>query len=156
MRSKTTCHEGPGSAGLFAISARHSECRTITGATDLHAGDPVPYHACTSRGAHDTCSFIVPPTTTRPVKRAALPEISRFLGITIYMLFNEHDPPHFHAVYGKHRIAVQIKTGRVTGTFPKRALRLVLEWRRLRASELLDDWDLARQQRPLRQIAPLE
>jgi hypothetical protein len=25
-----------------------------------------------------------------------MPEISRFLGIIIYMYFNEHDPAHFH------------------------------------------------------------
>ena len=28
-----------------------------------------------------------------------MPEISRFLGIIIYMYFNEHSPPHFHARY---------------------------------------------------------
>jgi hypothetical protein len=27
---------------------------------------------------------------------------SRFLGIVIGMFFNEHGPPHFHAVYGEH------------------------------------------------------
>jgi len=29
-----------------------------------------------------------------------MPEISRFLGIIIFMNFNEHAPPHFHAKYG--------------------------------------------------------
>jgi len=28
-----------------------------------------------------------------------MPELSRFLGIVIYMYFNEHNPPHFHAEY---------------------------------------------------------
>jgi hypothetical protein len=26
-----------------------------------------------------------------------MPEISRFLGIIVYMLYNDHSPPHFHA-----------------------------------------------------------
>ena len=30
-----------------------------------------------------------------------MPEISRFLGITITMYFNDHMPPHFHAEYNK-------------------------------------------------------
>ena len=29
-----------------------------------------------------------------------MPEISRFLGIIIYMYFDEHPPSHFHARYG--------------------------------------------------------
>jgi hypothetical protein len=28
--------------------------------------------------------------------------ISRFLGIAIAMLYRDHNPPHFHAVYGEH------------------------------------------------------
>ena len=56
-----------------------------------------------------------------------MPEISRFLRIVIGMFFNEHGPPHFHAVYGDHKITVEIESGTVRGTFPPRALRLVLE-----------------------------
>ena len=37
-----------------------------------------------------------------------MPEICRFLGITIYMLYNDHRPPHFHARYGEYRIRVGI------------------------------------------------
>jgi len=32
-----------------------------------------------------------------------MPEISRFLGIVIYMYFNDHNPPHFHAVYNNYK-----------------------------------------------------
>ena len=28
-----------------------------------------------------------------------MPEISRFLGIKIFMFFNEQNPPHFHIEY---------------------------------------------------------
>lgn len=56
-----------------------------------------------------------------------MPEISRFLGIVIAILFREHNPPNFHASYGSYDVTVGILDGVVTGSFPKRALRLVLE-----------------------------
>jgi hypothetical protein len=50
-----------------------------------------------------------------------VPVISRFLGIAISILFRDHDPPHFHAVYGEFRISVTIRDGVVRGRFPGRA-----------------------------------
>ena len=57
-----------------------------------------------------------------------MPEISRFLGIVIGMFYRDHAPPHFHATYGEFAVTVVIRTGKINGTFPKRARRLVLEW----------------------------
>jgi hypothetical protein len=85
-----------------------------------------------------------------------MPEISRFLGIVIGMFYREHGPPHFHAAYGEFRITVELETGKVTGQFPRRALGLVQEWREKHREELLRDWELARQGKPLTRIAPLE
>jgi hypothetical protein len=52
---------------------------------------------------------------------------------------------------------ISIATGRVLGGgLPARAAQLVEEWRRLHVAELLDDWQLAEERRPLRKIAPLE
>ena len=85
-----------------------------------------------------------------------MPELSRFLGIVIGMFYREHGVPHFHAVYGEHEISVEIETTRIHGDFPSRALKLVLEWTNLHKSELLENWQLARQGQPLKRIAPLE
>ena len=85
-----------------------------------------------------------------------MPEISRFLGIVIGMYYEDHGVPHFHAVYGEHRIAVEVNSGTVHGNFPPRALRHVLEWAALHRAELLADWERARTGRPLDPIAPLE
>lgn len=85
-----------------------------------------------------------------------MPEISRFLGVVIGMFHREHGPPHFHAIYGEYNITVDIKTGVVTGQFPKRALRHVLEWYDLHQRELMENWELAQQRRPLNKIPPLE
>ncbi len=85
-----------------------------------------------------------------------MPEISRFLGIAIYMYYREHAPPHFHAEYGEFEITVEIETGIVSGRFPRRALGLVLEWCILHKAELLANWDLATRKLPLNPISPLE
>ncbi len=85
-----------------------------------------------------------------------MPEISRFLGIVIGIFYSEHGVAHFHAVYGEHEISVEVESGKVHGQFPARALRLVLEWGTLHRDELIENWQLARQGRPLRRIAPLE
>ncbi|MCM2263892.1 MAG: DUF4160 domain-containing protein [Desulfuromonadales bacterium] len=85
-----------------------------------------------------------------------MPEICRFLGIVIFMVYDDHNPAHFHAVYGSYEIAVEIDGGIVTGRFPRRALTAVLEWHLLHRDELLEDWELARRHEPLNSIAPLE
>ena len=85
-----------------------------------------------------------------------VPVISRFLGIAIAMLYRDHDPPHFHAVYGDFEITVTIREGGVTGRFPRRARRHVLEWLLLHRAELLENWERARRGEPLVSIPPLE
>lgn len=85
-----------------------------------------------------------------------MPEISRFLGIEIRMFHRDHGVPHFHAVYAEYGISVEVESGIVRGIFPTRALRHVLEWAQLHKAELLANWELARQDGPLRRIAPLE
>ena len=72
------------------------------------------------------------------------------------MFYREHGPPHFHASYGDFDVEVSIRDGVVTGQFPKRALRLVLEWYDLHRDELLEDWELAAQRKPLKRIPALE
>ena len=85
-----------------------------------------------------------------------MPEISRFLGIIIAIFYKDHAPPHFHAIYGEYEITVEVETGVINGRFPKRALSHVLEWLDLHKEDLLEDWHLAEQKKPLKKIAPLE
>jgi hypothetical protein len=85
-----------------------------------------------------------------------MPVISRFLGIIIAMYWDDHAPPHFHAKYGEYEITVNIHTGIITGKFPKRALRHVLEWYELHQNELITDWELCQQDEQPNPIDPLE
>ncbi len=85
-----------------------------------------------------------------------MPEISRFLGIIIYMNWREHNPPHIHAKYGEFAITVEINSLIVEGRFPKRALSHVIEWVELHKDELLAEWSLAQAGKQLYPINPLE
>ena len=86
-----------------------------------------------------------------------MPEISRFFGIIIAMYYNEHNPPHFHVRYGEQKAETEIQTLSVlAGKLPPRALGLVIEWATQHQDELLNDWELARQDAELNRIAPLE
>ncbi len=86
-----------------------------------------------------------------------MPEVSRFFGIVIRIFFNDHDPPHFHALYGEDESLIEIESLAVyRGELPRRALAMVLEWAALHREELRRDWELARSGRPPEPIAPLE
>lgn len=39
-----------------------------------------------------------------------MPELCRFYGIVIRMYFDDHLPPHFHAIYGEDEALVSIET----------------------------------------------
>ena len=85
-----------------------------------------------------------------------MPEISRFFGIIVAMFFDDHNPPHFHARYGKDGVTIEIASLRVLeGQIPARALGLVIEWALQHQKELLQDWDLAKNNKPLKKIPPL-
>ena len=85
-----------------------------------------------------------------------MPTISQFLGITIMMFLDEHNPPHFHAKYQDYNVIVEIKTGIVKGKFPPRALRHLLEWTDLHKDELIENWNKAREGKDLDKIEGLE
>ena len=85
-----------------------------------------------------------------------MPQISFFLGIVIRMFYRDHNPPHFHAVYAEYEGLIDInKLELIGGSLPPRVLGLVIEWTALHQQELLDNWNKARLQEPLQQIAPL-
>jgi hypothetical protein len=39
-----------------------------------------------------------------------MPTISAFYGILIQMFWQDHAPPHFHALYAEHEAVVDIRT----------------------------------------------
>jgi len=86
-----------------------------------------------------------------------MPCISQFFGIVIYMYYNDHSPPHFHAEYAGDEALYEIQTLRIyAGKLPRRAHNLVIEWADLNRAELLADWERARQGEQLINIRPLD
>lgn len=86
-----------------------------------------------------------------------MPKISHFFGIVVTMYYTDHSRPHFHAKYGGQRISVAIEDARVlSGDFPGRARKMVLDWLELHRDELTADWKLAQERKPLKKIDPLE
>ena len=74
--------------------------------------------------------------------RHDMPRISRFLGITIVMHYDDHPPPHFHVHYGGDGGTMDIDTMRLTdGHLLPRVLGLITEWRARNRDALLDNFD---------------
>ncbi len=85
-----------------------------------------------------------------------MPEISRFFGIVIQMYFDDHQPPHFHARYGRYRLEFRFLSDEARGVFPPRALRLVRAWARRHEVELVANWNSIRAGGEGHSIEPLE
>jgi hypothetical protein len=86
-----------------------------------------------------------------------MPELCRFYGIIIRMFYSDHPPPHFHAVYQREAILVNINTLEIVrGRMNRRALALVLEWAALHREELRRAWELASTNQEPFKISPLE
>lgn len=87
-----------------------------------------------------------------------MPEISRFRGIIIRMFyeFGRHQRPHFHAVYGEYMASFTIDPpALLAGSMPRKQLHLILAWAELHQEELMENWELCKQQLPLNQIQGL-
>jgi hypothetical protein len=79
-----------------------------------------------------------------------------FYGILIQMYWDEHAPPHFHAIYGEFKATLDIHDLCVSnGSMPRRATQLVLDWAELHQAELLGDWNLCQSKQMPKPIQPL-
>jgi len=72
------------------------------------------------------------------------------------MFWQDHPPPHFHALYAEHEALIDIRTlDVIEGSPPRRAPSRVLEWAQAHRAELIEDWNLCRQRQLPRTIEPL-
>jgi len=75
----------------------------------------------------------------------------------LHVLYNDHNPGHFHAEYAESEASFTINTLEVLeGEMPLRPRALVIEWASLHRQELRANWERARQGLPLHIIEPLE
>jgi Domain of unknown function (DUF4160) len=72
-----------------------------------------------------------------------VPRISAFYGVVIYMYYEEHGIPHFHARHAGYDASIQIEDRTVLqGFLPRAKLSLVRKWARLHKDELHGNWDV--------------
>ncbi len=75
-----------------------------------------------------------------------MPQISEFFGISIYMYYEDHNPPHFHAICGEYKALIDISEGAVfRGFLPTKQMKLVLAWCEIHREELMYNWNLCEQ-----------
>ena len=85
-----------------------------------------------------------------------MPEISRFLGISITMYFNDHMPPHFHAEYNNQEAAFAIENlSIIAGALPPRITGFVIEWASQHQIELMTNWELLNTKGTFKKVPPL-
>ena len=73
------------------------------------------------------------------------------------MYYDDHNPPHFHAIYGEYKAVISIQNLAILeGDLPPKATGLVMKWTRTHKKELLKEWDFARKKKSLFPIEPLE
>lgn len=86
-----------------------------------------------------------------------MPELSRFYGIVIRMYFGDHQPPHFHALYGGKNALIDIETlAFIEGQLPPRAKGLIIEWATIHQDELREAFRTAQAMEAPASIAPLD
>ena len=86
-----------------------------------------------------------------------MPTISVFYGIVIQMFWQDHAPPHFHALYAEHEALIDLRDLSILrGSLPRRAMALVLEWAKQHQAELAEDWNLCSRMQAPKAIEPLK
>lgn len=74
-----------------------------------------------------------------------MPTVCEFNGVSVYINYNDHNPPHFHARYGKHEASYKIREATLwRGEMPAKQDKAVRAWCEARQTELLRAWDKAR------------
>lgn len=85
-----------------------------------------------------------------------MPIISSFYGIKIFINYNDHNEPHFHAQYGEYKCMISIeKVELIKGNMPSKQLKIILGWASLHQEQLKENWYLATIGESLYEVEPL-
>ncbi|WOJ90575.1 DUF4160 domain-containing protein [Methylocapsa polymorpha] len=73
-----------------------------------------------------------------------MPTVATIDGVKIQFYFDEHPPPHFHAVFAEFTAQIQIDPSQVLrGSLPQAKLAAVLDWTRKNRDALTSAWAAA-------------
>lgn len=87
-----------------------------------------------------------------------MPELSRFYGLIIKMIFldsDKHHKPHVHVTYGDFEASIGIDGELLGGSLPVKQLKLVNAWLVLHEDELYAAWNNAVRGIRFNKIEPL-
>ena len=87
-----------------------------------------------------------------------MPEISRFYGIIIKMIFNDNDrhhKPHVHAYYGEYEASIALDGEVLEGRIPVKQYRMISGWMAVHEDELYAAWNKAVRNEHFDKIPPL-
>ena len=88
-----------------------------------------------------------------------MPELSRFGGMVIYMLFRDvgkHNKPHVHVYYGDYEAVVAIDGELLAGSLPRRQLKIIVGWLAYHEEKAYKAWNLAVNGEHFDKIPPME
>ena len=88
-----------------------------------------------------------------------MPELCRFYGIVIKMLFSDddkHHMPHIHVYYGEHKASIGLDGQLLEGSIPTKQYRMVSGWIAIHEDELYKAWNNAVRQMSFDKIEPLK
>jgi len=91
--------------------------------------------------------------------RCVMPEICRFYGIVIKMIFNDNDKhhkPHVHVYYGEYEASMSLDGEVLEGKIPVKQYRMVSGWMALHEEELYAAWNNAVRNKAFEKIEPLK
>ena len=88
-----------------------------------------------------------------------MPEISRFMGMIIKMIFldnEKHHKPHVHVYYGDFEASIGIDGELLAGSLPVKQLKIITAWLCIHEDELYAAWNNAVRGLHFNKIEPLK
>ena len=88
-----------------------------------------------------------------------MPELSRFQGMILKLIYldnDRHHKPHVHVTYGEYEASIGLDGELLGGSIPIKKLKLLQAWLILHEAELYEAWNNAVKGLPFRNIKPLE
>ena len=88
-----------------------------------------------------------------------MPEICRFFGIIVKMIYSDddkHHKPHVHVYYGEYEASVALDGEVLEGKLPVKQYRMLSGWMALHEDELYAAWNQAVQNKPFSKVEPLK
>lgn len=81
-----------------------------------------------------------------------MPELCTYKGIKIEMLYNEHNPPHFHAEYAGERASFNMQGEMIAGKLKPKQEKAIKDFLKEHSEEIEKNWELARKGKKLCKI----